>query len=267
MIRYLDDLKRILLKYKVPDSGVCLVTSAVFAVKGIRNNHDIEFVFKPNVRKDFLKKYEGSGYNSYSGVIKFDDKIQCVLEPYRMFGISDEMLFEDNYSEKIEDFRIIKLELYLARKLLQNRKKDEQDICMVKSRGIWTTDFNDKVNKYLNVARNRGYVLPKVKREEKWKQIFDENEEIYIFGTGYVGQNIYKKADEENLSDRINGFLVSHRGNSETIFGKKIYEIPEVDKKNSMILIAVEHCNMVEIKTLLKDEGCQRIEEAYMFWQ
>lgn len=265
MINKSKELETILNTYGISLSNACHVLSSVLAVKGLRENHDIEFVLQERAREKLIKNYNGEGYNIHSGIIKFTNEIQCVLEPYRMFEIDDEMLFNDAYSEKMPDgSRVVKLELYMARKVLQNRKKDEKDICLVKERGLWTKAFQEEVDRYLDIARKKGFCVFAGDKEQKWKEIF-ENDKIFIFGTGGIAKAFYKRVQKEFLTDKISGFLVSQKGKNDFLNEKKIYELNEVDKKDSLILIAVSYPDVPQIKKMLSREGFLRLEETYLF--
>lgn len=265
MISKSKELEFILNTYGIAMSDVCHVLSTILAVKGIRKNRDIEFVLRKDARKKLIETYSEEGHNPHSGIIKFSNEIQCVLEPYRMFGIDDEMLFDDAYSEEMPDgSRVVKLELYMARKVLQNRQKDEKDIFLVKEKGLWTSLFQKELDRYLAIARERGFSVFEGNKEQKWKEIF-ENDKIYIFGTGGIAKAFYKRIQNEFLTDKISGFLVSQKGKNDFLNEKKIYELSEVDKKESLILIAVSYPDVPQIKNMLKAEGFLRLEETYLF--
>ncbi|MBR4027352.1 MAG: hypothetical protein IKJ01_07335 [Lachnospiraceae bacterium] len=267
MINGKEELEAILKKYEIEYQDVCYILSTIFSVKGIRENRDIEFILKPQKREKLLKNYiesGGNGYNPYSEVIIFNENLQCHFNPYRIFDIDDEKLFEDTYSEKLEDgARVVKLELYAALKILYNKIKDKKDIDLIKDKGFWTESFQKEVNKYLEIAKEKGFSIFEGNRQEKWKEIF-ARENLYIFGTGGIGKTLFKKIEREGLSDKINGFLVSKKS-AEFLYSKRIYDFSEIDKSNSNILLAVSFFNIVETKKLLQDMGFVNIEETYMF--
>lgn len=265
LINEIDVLESKLKHYGIEMSAVCLVTSATLSINNIRENNDLEFVLKCSARLLLEKQFEGQ-YNKFSGFIRLSESITCVINPYNLFGISDEDLFDNRYSIQHGQYRVVRLELYAAKKMLQNRKKDEIDIKRIKALGFWNTQFDVYVNQLLNVAMKSGYMLPKVSREELWESIKKENE-LFIFGTGYMARSLYKRMIRENIDSHVKGFIVSKEQEEDFLLKKKKFLIDKFADKDALVLVAVEFVNMIETTRLLRDNGFTKLIEAYMFWE
>lgn len=267
MLKYIDELERNLYKYGIEKEDVCLVNSAILAVKGIRENADLEFALRPSARECLINKGEMFYYcNKYSKVIKFSEKIDCDQDLYRMFNIYDEDLFSDDHTERYGKYRIIKPELLMASKIIWNREKDEAHQKIIKESCLWSEDFEKKVNAYVKVALNNGWPEP-VDRDILWNHILSSEKDVYIFGTGYIGKHVYKRFFRENAIDRIRGFAVSARENDQnTLFDKKIYELEEINKQYSVIVLATGIQNLKENLDMLKNEGFNDAVAGYALY-
>lgn len=256
MLRYIDELERNLYKYGIEKEDVCLVNSAILAVRGIRENADLEFALRPSARECLINRGEEFYYyNQYSKVIKFSENIDCDQDLYRMFNIYDEDLFTDKHAERYGNYRVIRPELLMASKIIWNREKDEAHQKIVKESYLWTEDFEKKVNVYVETAINNGWPEP-INRDILWNQILSSEKEVYIFGTGYIGKHVYKRFLRENAIDRIRGFMVSARENDQnTLFDKKIYVLNEINKKYSLIVVATGIQNLKENLDMLTNKG------------
>ena len=268
MIKHLNELEKILLKYQISPKDVCLITSSCLAANKIRDNQDLEFTLRKSARKQLLERYMNElDMNKYSGAIKFSEDIECDINDYIMFGIDDDQLFDDANSIEYGAFRVIKVEIYICQKILQNREKDMKDINLLREKGLWTNEFNEQVNKYLLMAKKNGWCMPEKDRQKLWENIFSSEKEIFIFGTGYIGRRVFNKVKAENLKDKLTGFLVSKRKDNERVlFNKKIYELEEVDKKESIVLVSVKYNDMKEDMEMLKDNGFVNLIQGFQFW-
>lgn len=267
MLRYLDELEDILEEYGIEKEDVCLVNSAILAVKDIRENRDLEFALKPSVWESIIDNVEKFYYyNRHSKVIKFSENIDCDRDLYRMFNIYDEDLFNDKFSERYGKYRVIKPELLMASKIIWNREKDVEHQKIVKRSSLWSKDFELEVNAYVRVAINNGWPKP-IDRDLIWNDILSSEKDIYIFGTGYIGRHVYKRFLRESVADRLEGFLVSVRENGQDILcGKNIYELDEVSKQNSLIIVATGIQNLKDNTEMLKNKGFRKIVEGYAWY-
>lgn len=256
MLRYIDELEKILDEYGIAKEDVCLVNSAILAVKNIRENGDLEFALRPSVRECIVNKAEKFYYyNRYSEVIKFSENIDCDYNLYRMFNIYDEDLFKDAYTERYGAYRVIRPEVLMASKIIWNREKDEAHQKIIKESSLWSEDFEKKVNVYVRIAIEKGWPEP-VDRDILWNDILASEKDIYIFGTGYIGRHVYKRFLRERVTDRLRGFLVSVRQDGQYMFlDKSIYELSEVDKQNSLVVVATGIQNLKENVKMLGIEG------------
>lgn len=265
--RYIEELEKILGEYQIAKEDVCFVNSAILAVKDIRENRDLEFALRPSARESVLKNAEKFYYyNQYSGVIKFSEKIDCDQDLYRMFNIYDEDLFQDEHTEKYGKYRVIKPELLMASKVIWNREKDEVHQKIVKESSLWSEEFDRKVRAYVQVAVNNGWPKP-IDRDVLWNDILSSEKDIYIFGMGYIGRHVYKRFVRECAADRMQGFLVSNREDGQsTMYGKPVYELSEVCKENSFVIVATGIQNLKENMNMLKSEGFCNIVEGYALY-
>ncbi len=239
MLRYIDELEKFLEKYGIAKEDVCLVNSAILAIKNIRENGDLEFALRPTARECLVNKGEKFYYyNKYSEVIKFSENMDCDHNLYRMFNIYDKDLFQDEYTERYGEYRVICPEILMASKIIWNREKDEMHQKLIKESSLWSKEFEKKVNVYVRVAINNGWPEP-IDRDCLWNHILSSKKDVYIFGTGYIGKHVYKRFIRENATEKIQGFLVSTREDGQNMLNdKNIYELSEIDKQNSFIVSA-----------------------------
>lgn len=266
MIEYLDELEGILKKYGIDKSDVCFTTSAALAVRGIKSNNDIEFALKPEAYQYVLSNLSKVFYyNSFSGTIKFTEHIECDRDIYGIFNITDGALFEDMYSEKIGDYRVVKLELYSAMKVLMNRQKDEKIIGLIKKSGVWSDQFEREVNGFIALAIKNGLHVAE-NREDSWNDMLNSEFDYYIFGTGYIGRHVYKRFEAYNATERIKGFCVSQRTDNKEFLGRKIYNVSEIGKSEKVIM-ATSIQGYRDAYNFLKESGFDTIIWGLMWYE
>lgn len=268
MIHYLQELDRILNRYNISKNDVCLITSASLACRGIRSNNDIEFALKSDVREALLKTKEIEfEYNTYSGVIKFTKKIECVFQLYRIFGINDDELFEDDKSEIVQGYRVVRLELYAALKRIQNREKDLKDIKALRETSFWNEKLEKSINKYVGEAIRYGMEIPSVNIQELWESIFATDNSIYVFGMGYIGKNIHRRILRDGFEKKLRGFIVSSNDSCSEYEGIPVFDIESInDKDNCIIIVAVAIQTMVDNMEMLKGRGFTNLISGFQFW-
>ncbi len=90
--------------------------------------------------------------------------------------------------------------------------------------------------------------------------------ELYIYGAGLYGQNIYKILKKNNIS--VDGFIVSEIGESESLFDIPIYSIRNISLDNVGIILGLNRHNTVDVLKLLRqlnfDESKMLIGSEYI---
>jgi hypothetical protein len=266
MINHLEDLEKLIEKYEISPQDVCLITSCSYAVHGIRKNDDIEFALKPEARKMLLEKYGTElEYNSYSREIRFSEILSCRHNQYIMFDIDDDKLFSDSCSETVQPYKVVNLDIYVAVKILQNSRRDQDDIDLVKTSSFWTPEFESKVKALLSKACANGWEILDTDIKNSWTQLFSQNLPVYIFGTGYVGKNIYKKVKTDEYTDKLAGFLVSEKKN-DSLNGVKIFNLVEIkEKKECIVIVAVATKDMKVDMELLRTAGFTNLINGFQY--
>ena len=56
-INCFEEFTRVMAKYQIDKSSVCLLSSCSLAVRGVKKNSDIEFALNPEIRNILLEKY------------------------------------------------------------------------------------------------------------------------------------------------------------------------------------------------------------------
>ncbi len=266
MLRLSEELEIYLRELEIKRGEVCLLGSASIAVQDITDNKDIEFAVTAQKWKLLREKYNDS-FNKYSNVISLAEKIECQKNSLSMFAITDDNLFCEEYSYEYDGFRVVKPFVYMAHKVLSNREKDKKIVNKYRELGWWNVEFEAQVQALLEKAYRNGWERPYIDLEGKIDEIMSANKKIYIFGTGSIGKHVFYRLERDKKSDLLTGFLVSKRDKKdETLFGKRIFELDEVEKEDCKVLISVSIQNMREIVKLLKSRGFSDVIQAYQFY-
>ena len=106
----------------IPKDQVCIVGSSVLTIRGLRDNHDIDFVMSSSYRKPF-------GSNLY----KINNHIDLVTQDWARScerkTISDDILIrKSQYHTVFHNFKFASMELLYDRKKWQAREKDIADV-------------------------------------------------------------------------------------------------------------------------------------------
>lgn len=268
MVCYLPELEALLQKYGISSEDVCIVNSFVFAVNQIRENRDIDFVIRSDIREKIVKT-ENPDFiiHRATGNILFGDRFEAPQGNYAEIGISDDELFTDEYSQKYGKYRVVRLELAIAKKIVRNREKDRRDMKMILNSDIWTEEMEKKVEVYLKKAERLGWKKDSVDAQEQWEEIFHRGENIYIYGAGDVAKRVYNKVKSEHLTEHLSGFVVTQRGEDDPIEieDKHIFEIDEITNLQSTILVCVKRATINTIKEKLMLRGFLNVVEAYKY--
>jgi len=122
-------------------------------------------------------------------------------------------------------------------------------------------DSQDYMRKMFYQLQKREHVLNMhqinnlEEREAKIKNLFKEFSDIYIYGAGMYGVNMYRYLVEHGMSPK--GFVVSngHR-KQDSVDGLSVWEVDELEKSdNTAILIAVSYEYREEVEKTLTEAG------------
>ena len=149
---YLEEFEKLLKKLKIPRNEICIIGSSVFALMGIKNNGDIEFVASKKIRKKInriadegnlathvIKKLEFFEF----GKIIFSENIHSSrYDRYQDLGFTDEdLIFNPENHIEINGFKFLRPEIAFSLKILDRREKDIEHIRIIENSGL----FNNKM--------------------------------------------------------------------------------------------------------------------------
>ncbi len=127
----IEQLTQLVDEYDISTEDICLVGSSALAVRGLRDNGDIDIVIAG-----------GKGTTNPNGF----EKISIQSRKYTHLGISDNDLIynKENYDE-VDGFKITRPEIVYSHKKLKRRDKDIRDIGLLhdyrKQTGDWNPDL------------------------------------------------------------------------------------------------------------------------------
>ena len=101
----------------------------------------------------------------------------------------------------------------------------------------------------------------------EFEKFLGANLQIYIYGAGIVGKRLYRVIENMKFTENIAGFIVSDRSleTPEILFDKRVFELSEIDNKESSILIAVSEAYQNEILYILKEAGYYHFVNGYIY--
>ena len=154
---HIIELYSFLEKYGIKKNDIIIVGSAAMAVKGIRDNRDLDFALRPEKRAELLKQYGATvDVNKNLGTIYFSKNIQAVLDKYKNLNYYDTNLFDhaESITACLNDCEIVRLELEAAHKALRRRPKDLVDIDLIMDYALQADDWDWAIfRKLLNDAK------------------------------------------------------------------------------------------------------------------
>lgn len=127
-IKFIDELERVLDKFEINKSEICIIGSSVLAANDIRENHDLDLALYPKARNRVLERYKNQIEVLPSGTINFSENIQSLWGRYKKIGLLDEELFDDTYTVTMDGYRVVKIEVEIAQKMERNLEKDRRDL-------------------------------------------------------------------------------------------------------------------------------------------
>jgi len=76
-------------------------------------------------------------------------------------------------------------------------------------------------------------------------------DELYIYGTGIYGRNIYAILRKSHIE--VNGFVVTHEKETESLYELPVYLFSEIMDKNIGVVLGLNYYNSKNVKQYLKD--------------
>ena len=128
-IAYLNELDLILDELNVKHTDVILTGSEILAQLGIRENHDLDIILRPNVLANLSKTNKFPC--RYRWRINLSPNIELYQNHLDFIGISDKQLFTNHWFSNYDGYQIIPLEINYLMKLALTRDKDKKDLEMI----------------------------------------------------------------------------------------------------------------------------------------
>lgn len=138
-IDHIAELEAVIHEAGINKTEICLIGSTTLAYHNIRKNKDIDFVATKRAREslqELANKRDGATIES-DGQILFSEAIE-LSRPDRLdvIGLSDEDLIHDDRNHLTTDgYKILRLEILLARKWDRRRGKDLDDVELIVESG------------------------------------------------------------------------------------------------------------------------------------
>lgn len=125
MLCYVDELERWLDKTGINKDDLCLVGSSALAARGLRENHDLEFIVKPDVRKKLKLKYDFFWLTFH---VDMDAHIELWKNQLFRIGITDGRIFKEKLYDVIDGYNVVFIDIEKLYKLELGREKDNVDL-------------------------------------------------------------------------------------------------------------------------------------------
>lgn len=148
MVQYLDELKEVIDKYGFNENELIIVGSGTLTNIGFRNNNDIEICLTNNALKNLPVSIRIRLL--FFDHVDLNDNIDLFKNRYLNIGITDNWIFNSKSYNFFDSFRIVKPEIEYCYKVKKNRKKDKEDLKVLRnSKDICNTldwKYIDKLN-------------------------------------------------------------------------------------------------------------------------
>jgi hypothetical protein len=125
------EVEATLKQYGIDKENVCIIGSYCLFKKGIRKNNDLDIAIDPRNLDRLIEQNRKKLTVLSSGSINFSKYIHSTRKRYKTIGLRDEDLFCFDYSELIDGWRVVRLEIefvYNLRRVSQQAKADVQAI-------------------------------------------------------------------------------------------------------------------------------------------
>lgn len=126
-VNYIELLEKWLKTNGVDKKDVCLVGSSALAARGIRENHDLEFVIRPKIRRRLnceIKRY--FLWLTYN--IEVDKEVELWKNQLFRIGVTDQRIFSEKLYDVIDGYNVLYVDIERLYKLEMGREKDFIDI-------------------------------------------------------------------------------------------------------------------------------------------
>lgn len=126
-MNYIETLDEWLRNNGVDRDDVCLIGSSALAARGLRENHDLEFVIKPDIRKkmDLSIRHDFLWLTFH---IDVDEGVELWKNQLFRIGITDRRIFSEKLYDRIGGYNVIFLDIEKIYKQELGREKDFEDI-------------------------------------------------------------------------------------------------------------------------------------------
>lgn len=98
--------------------------------------------------------------------------------------------------------------------------------------------------------------------------LMTNSDNIYLYGAGIIGRQIYEKLQEIGLESKVKGFIVTDKSNKTNIDGLQVFQYDEVQVgPDDIIIISVKDAFKQEIEDILRDNyKCKVFYWKTVFW-
>lgn len=138
-IKHISELEEILKKFNVSKNDICIVGSSALSYHNIRSNNDIDIIVSKKVRDKVFKS------NSTTQLSENIELVGFGWLPNKKIS-DDNIILDSLYYEIYNGFKVVKLELVLARKMHTSADKDKIDIQSINN---YIDNNSYKINKKL----------------------------------------------------------------------------------------------------------------------
>lgn len=85
---------------------------------------------------------------------------------------------------------------------------------------------------------------------EKLKAFLDDNNQVYIYGTGLWGRNVFQTLKEQHIN--IAGFVVTQSNGNQQLFELPVYEFTDLNLSDAVLVLGLNQHNTKEVNEYLK---------------
>jgi hypothetical protein len=182
---HLEDLRDFLRDNDIPTDKICVAGSAAMAVRGLRDNNDLDLVLRPNVDRTEIDAPEF---------------IDLTVNAFGCVGYTDEEIVSNReYHDVVDGIKMIRPEIVFSYKYHHRRKKDIEDIDILEEFALNNTD-----NWNWDLVRYRGKnISDRGEKTSFQKSLLNSFGNHGIFDTIKLGYNYFLQPYFDLLSDKI----------------------------------------------------------------
>lgn len=123
-INHLHELNDVISKYNLSKDDICIVGSSALTFHGIRENNDIDIIIKKSERDKIFND------NNTKQITKNIELVSSGWLPNTRIK-DDEIILNRQYFNIVEGYKVVKLELLMARKMSAFAAKDQKDMYFI----------------------------------------------------------------------------------------------------------------------------------------